>query len=192
MNAKVAIVYHSGYGHTAQLAEAVKRGVEAGGVEVVYLTAEEAQKNMAPLDTVDGIIFGCPTYMGGPSAQFKAFADATGSRWMKQSWKDKLAGGFTNSGSLSGDKLATLMQLTILAAQHSMIWVGTGVPGPGTSSGYGGKPEDVNRVGSFLGVMAQSYHAAPELAPSPGDKMTGELFGQRFAAAVKQWVAGRK
>ena len=36
-----------------------------------------------------------------PAAQFKAFADATGERWFKAAWKDKLAAGFTVSGSRS-------------------------------------------------------------------------------------------
>jgi NAD(P)H dehydrogenase (quinone) len=35
------------------------------------------EKVFAQLDASDAIIFGSPTYMGGPVAQFKAFADAT-------------------------------------------------------------------------------------------------------------------
>jgi len=36
--------------------------------------------------------FGSPTYMGGPAAQFKAFADATGDRWAARTWANKVAG----------------------------------------------------------------------------------------------------
>ena len=46
--------------------------------------------------------------MGGPAAQFKAFADATGERWYRGAWRDKLAAGFTVSSGPSGDKLNTL------------------------------------------------------------------------------------
>ena len=46
------------------------------------------------LDRSDGVIFGCPTLMGMPSAPFKAFMEAAFGRWTEQAWKDKLAGGF--------------------------------------------------------------------------------------------------
>ncbi|CAL1240878.1 protein of unknown function [Candidatus Methylocalor cossyra] len=52
--------------------------------------------------------------MGGPSAQFKAFQEATSREVVAAGfkWKDKVAGGFTNSGSHSEDKLATLIQIS--------------------------------------------------------------------------------
>ena len=41
---RIAIVYHSGYGHTARQAEAVKSGVnQVEGAEALLLTVEEAQ-----------------------------------------------------------------------------------------------------------------------------------------------------
>ena len=43
-------------------------------------------------------------------------------------WKDKIAAGFTNSGSRSGDKLATLIQLALFAARHGMHWINLGLP----------------------------------------------------------------
>jgi multimeric flavodoxin WrbA len=33
------------------------------------------------LDAADAIVFGTPTYMGGPSWQFKRFADASSKAW---------------------------------------------------------------------------------------------------------------
>jgi flavorubredoxin len=81
---KIAIVYHSGYGHTAKQAEAVARGVTAGGGEVTLLAVADLVDTAAPgwaaLDAADAIIFGAPTYMGSASAPFKAFMDATSSR----------------------------------------------------------------------------------------------------------------
>ena len=75
------------------------------------------------------MIFGCPTYMGGPSAQFKAFADASSDRWERQRWESKLCAGFTVGSNPSGDQLATLQYMTILAAQHGMLWAGIDIPG---------------------------------------------------------------
>lgn len=55
----------------------------------------------------DAIVLGTPTYMGGPAAQFKAFADAADMVWFHQGWKNKLVGGFTHSSSSNGDKGAS-------------------------------------------------------------------------------------
>ena len=62
---KVAIAYHSTYGHTAAQAEAVKRGVEqVEGVEVALIKVSEIEDKWQLLHEADDIIFGCPTYMG--------------------------------------------------------------------------------------------------------------------------------
>src|SRR5271156_2757032 len=103
----VSIIYFSGSGHTAKMAEAVTKGAASvAGVQthLIAINGEDIVKGrykndevMAQLDASDAIIFGSPTYMGGPSAQFKAVADATGERWFRGAWRDKLAAGFTVS-----------------------------------------------------------------------------------------------
>jgi NAD(P)H dehydrogenase (quinone) len=185
----VAIVYHSGYGHTKRVADVVAEGIRVvDGVNVELHEAEAAAKNLDALDAADTIVFGAPTYMGGASAGFKTFADASSKKWMKQAWKDKLAAGFTNSGSLSGDKLHTLQYFAVLAAQHGMIWVGQGEPSPTLSSGHGGKPDMINRVGSSLGLMTQSDNSPPDQNPSEGDLATARLFGTRIGEATLRWA----
>lgn len=185
--AKITIVYHSGYGHTKVQAEFVQKGAKAvSGVEVTLITSDEAIKDMASLNAADCIIFGCPTYMGGPSAQFKSFLDATSKIWFTQGWKDKLAAGFTNSGNPSGDKLSTLQQLMTTAMQHSMIWIGTGIMvGEGQTSGE----EELNRLSSFIGAMAQSPQGSA--APLTPDLRTAERFGKRVGEITLRWVKGR-
>ena len=116
------------------------------------------------------------------------FADATSQPWFTSAWKDKIAAGFTNSLSLSGDKLSTLSYLAVLAAQHGMIWVGTGLA-PGASSGDV-TIDGVNRVGSSLGLMTQSDNAAPDVTPGAGDLKTARLFGARIAHAAARWGKG--
>jgi len=189
---RVGIVYHGGYGHTGRLAQAVARGASSvPGTQVALVPVEEVAQSWEVLDESDAIVFGSPTYMGGPSAAFKAFADSTSKRCFDQRWKDKLAAGFTNSGGPSGDKLATLQQLAILAAHHGMIWISLGLlPGSPSPNGTG---ESMNRLSSFLGAMSQSPPAAStELAPSPADLETGELLGVRVALAAQRWVHGAK
>ena len=57
------------------------------------------------LASADGIAFGCPTYMGSVSAKMKAFMEHSSGAWYGAAWKNKVAAGFTNSASWSGDKL---------------------------------------------------------------------------------------
>jgi NAD(P)H dehydrogenase (quinone) len=185
--ARIAIVYHSGYGHTKAQAEAVLRGArQVPGAEVQLFAADE---HWDTLDEADAIILGAPTYMAGASAPFKAFLDATSGRWAEQRWKDKLAAGFTNSAGYNGDKLATLQHFSLFAMQHGMVWIGLGLlPGNHTSKG---SPDDLNRLAGFLGAMAQSNaDAPPELAPPASDRATAEHLGRRVAEAARRWRAG--
>jgi multimeric flavodoxin WrbA len=192
----VSIVYHTNSGHTGALAEAIARGaaaVEGVDARLIRILPEDVvngrYKNdavMKMLDESDAIIFGAPTFMGSISAVFKAFMEATFPLWFEQRWKDKIASGFTNSASQSGDKLSSLMQLVVLAAQLSMIWVSVGDP-PG-NNWSGGSVNDVNRLGSWLGVMSQSNgDQGPELAPSEGDRKTAERHGRRVARIARRW-----
>jgi NAD(P)H dehydrogenase (quinone) len=187
----VSILYFSGTGHTAKLAEAVNRGAASvAGVKTNLIAihgddiAKGRYKNeavLAQLDASDAIIFGSPTYMGGPAAQFKAFADATAERWYHGAWRDKLAAGFNVSSSPSGDKFSTLQYFFTLAMQHAMIWVGLGEM-PLQANG-------VNSLGSFSGAMAKTGQEAPEVAPDEPDRLTGEILGRRvatFAAKLRK------
>lgn len=185
----VAIVYHSGYGHTKLQAEAVRDGAAEAGADVTLLTAEEGTERMDDLASMDAIVFGSPTYMGSMSAPMKAFVDATSKPWSQQAWKDKVAGGFSNSSSPSGDKVNTLVAFAILASQHGMIYVGQGEPNE-TSGADWDKPDDtgVNRLGGYLGPMAMSENAAPGPDnPPSGDIKTARLYGKRIAQAAERW-----
>ncbi len=192
MSIKLATVYWSGYGHTKKLAEAIHEAAAAeSDVEAVLLDAENLQEGDAlePLDDCDAIIFGTPTYMGGPAAKFKGFIDAASGRWMKQAWKDKVAGGFTNSGSMSGDKQGTLQALHVNAMQHGMIWVGQAEL-PAQSEVEGPGADKVNRIGSYIGVMAKSASGSPE-GPGEGDLETGRIYARRVVTVTKHLKAGR-
>ncbi|MEM8872802.1 MAG: NAD(P)H-dependent oxidoreductase [Planctomycetota bacterium] len=179
---KVITIYWSGYGHTKCLAEAVHGGVSGvGGVEAHLLDAENHGEpdKLDMFDDADAIIFGTPTYMGGPAAAFKKFMDAAGQKWLSQAWKDKIAGGFTNSGSLSGDKQGTLQALIVNALQHGMIWVGQAEMPENNERIESPGPDAVNRFGAFMGVMSKSNSAGG--GPSEGDLKTGRLYGKRVA-----------
>jgi NAD(P)H dehydrogenase (quinone) len=185
----VSIIHFSGTGHTTKLAEAVARGassVDGVKTNLIAISGDDIAKGryqndavFAQLDASDAIIFGSPTYMGGPAAQFKAFADATGDRWYRSAWRDKLAAGFTVSAGPSGDKLSTLHYFFTLAMQHGMIWIGF----PENAMNDKG----INRLSSFSGVMAQAGQEPVDVAPNAADKLTGELLGKRVATLAAKF-----
>ena len=176
--AKVAVVFHSGYGHTLRMAQSVAQGADA---DLVAIDADgnltEAQ--WVTLTAADAIIMGSPTYMGSVSWQFKKFADASSKPWFSQQWKDKVFAGFTNSASMNGDKHSTLHFLFTLAMQHSGIWVGTGLM---PSNSKAAQRNDINYIASFAGAMAQSPSDASPAEMPQGDLDTAKLFGERVAA----------
>ena len=180
---KIAVVFHSGYGHTVKQAEAVAKGA---GAELIAIDTEGniSEAQWATLDAADAIVFGSPTYMGSVSWQFKKFADATSKAWFTQKWKDKLFGGFTNSASMNGDKHSTLHYFITLAMQHSGIWVGTGLM-PANSKAA--QRNDVNYVASFAGAMMQTPSDASVDEVVPGDLETARLYGERIAQTTRQF-----
>jgi multimeric flavodoxin WrbA len=184
----IAIVYHSGYGHTKALAEAVAAGAaEVGGTEVSLVPVGEAEARAAELDAADAIIFGSPTYMGGVSAEFAKFKDWTSKRWASRAWQDKLAAGFTGSAAWNGDKHNTLYQFVTLAAQHGMVWVGLGLP-PGNNHSKG-SGEDLNRTGASVGAMAQANADQGVEGIGASDFRTMSALGRRVAQAAQRWHA---
>jgi len=186
----VAVVYHSGFGHTQALAEAVASGARSAGnaVNVSLIAVAEAEARGEELDRADAIIFGSPTYMGSVSAEFAKFKDWSSKRWFVDAWKDKVAAGFTSSAAWSGDKLSTLNQLMTLAMQHGMVWVGLGLK-PGNNHSKGSH-DDLNRVGSFLGAMAQANGDQGVEGIAASDFATMQALGKRVADIARRHKAG--
>lgn len=184
----VGVVYHSGTGNTALLAEAVARGAASvPGVQSKRFAIVGAQIRdgrwkddalLDGLDACDAVVFGTPTYMGSPSGQFKCFADTAGERFYDRRWRNKVAGGFTVSGGPSGDKLHALMGLYVLAMQLGMIWV--------SAESYLGDERGLNAVGCYMGVMGTALDAPPGAA----DLLTGELYGRRIAEIASRFGNG--
>ncbi len=174
---KIAVVFHSGYGHTLRVAQAVADGANA---ELLTIDADGNLPESAwtTLNEADAIIFGTPTYMGGPSWQFKKFADASSKAWFTGAWKDKVFGGFTNSASFSGDKQVTLIYLQTLASQQGGIWVSLGQMPSNTKAAT---RNDLNNLGGSVGVLVQSPSDASPAEMSQGDLDTAKNYGKRVA-----------
>ena len=176
---QIAVVYFSKEGNTASLASAVCDGIsEITDAEALLLEIEGADivqgryvntEQLHLLHSCRAIMFGSPTYMGGPAAQFKAFADATSDFWQAQRLRGKLAAGFTCGSSPNGDQLATLQYFSILAAQHGMLWVNLDISDNDI--------DDRNRLGTQLGVSALSE----DNRIISSDLATAEYLGKRVA-----------
>lgn len=185
---KFAIIFHSPNGTTKQLAKAVASGAESvPGTEVITYQilgsdiVEGRFRNdelLEQLNGVDAMIFGSPTYMGCVSAQFKAFADATGELWAEKAWANKFAAGFTIGSNLSGDQLNTIQYLQIFANQHGMLWASLDIPG-------NCDPENRNRLGAQSGLIAHTI----DDTLNEVDLITAHYLGQRVARLTKQFVS---
>ncbi|KUJ64627.1 NADPH-dependent FMN reductase [Streptomyces albus subsp. albus] len=186
----VTIAYHSGFGHTAVLAEAVRDAATEAGATVHLVKVDEiTEAQWELLDASDAIVFGSPTYMGTASGAFHVFAEASSKRWFTRAWQDKIAAGFTNSGSKSGDKLHTLQYFTVLAAQHGMHWVSLNLlPGWNATTG---SEDDLNRLGFFLGAGAQSFSDEGPEGVREADIATAEHLARRVVEAARTFAAGR-
>lgn len=179
----IGIIHHSGTGYTRILADSVARGAlaqDGAKIERLEVLGSDIREGryaneavLATLDACDAIIFGTPTYMGGVSAQMKAFLDATVQRWYARTWSGKLAAAFTVSSTPSGDKFNALTDVLTCALQHGMIWVGLD-ESPLSK-------ESVNRLGFYLGAAAQPDYSARPAALQAGDAETGARLGARVA-----------
>jgi len=181
---KIVIVYHSGYGHTKKVAEAVAEG--SGGA----LLAIDAEGNLPAggwetLAAADAIVFGSPTYMGSVSWQFKKFADASSKPWFVKAWRNKLAAGFTNSATLNGDKLSTLQYLMTLSQQHGMFWVGTGMH---PSNAKADTRDSLNNLGGYSGLITATPSDASVDEMVPGDLAFAKAFGERVKEAAAKFA----
>ncbi len=181
---KIAVVYHSVTGTTKQLAQGVITGVQSvSGMEASDIDIRNADIvegryiNAETLDLIsqaDGVVFGSPTFMGGVTAQFKAFADASSELWSQRAWSNKVAAGFTIGSNFSGDQLSTLQYLSVFAGQHGMLWANLDI-----SIGLDGEVR--NRLGAQSGVVA---HTETEVVDEI-DIQTAQYLGARVAKLAK-------
>ena len=176
---KMAVIYHSNYGHTRKVALAIEQGARdyaQDKVEVRALDVDDMDWEFA--DAAQMMVFGSAVYMGSITAEFKTFMDSTSKRWFHRKWHGKWAAGFANSGGLSGDKLAALQQICGFSMQPGMNWAGFPVMPTGHSE------QDINRLSSFMGLMTQSGNDSPEVTPGEGDINSAKLFGEHLAQTL--------
>lgn len=185
---QISIIYSSENGHNQRMAEAVLRGCGSRQSVTTHLfkisdndfvgSRWSNDEVMAVLDNSDAIIMGSPTFMGSVSSKLKAFMEASVTRYMPETWKDKIAAGFTVSGATAGDKFNTLSTMTTFAMQHGMIWVGLG-------SNPFNNDEGINATGHYYGATGcAELGDDPADAPTETELKAGERLGARVAGYV--------
>lgn len=137
----VLVLYYSRTGSVKNLALAVARGVEEGGLEARLRTVppvspdtEASQPAVpdsgAPYATLDdlrgcaGLALGSPTRFGNMAAPMKYFIDRTGELWMGGDLVDKPAGVFSSTTSLHGGQESTLLSMMTPLLHQGMVMVG--------------------------------------------------------------------
>lgn len=140
----ILVLYYSRHGATAQLADAIARGIEkADGIEArvrtvpaVSTTCEQSEAPIPndgpPYATLDdlkncaGLALGSPTRFGNMAAAMKYFWDSSSGLWQSGALIGKPAGVFTSTNSLHGGQETTLLSMALPLIHHGMLI--TGIP----------------------------------------------------------------
>ncbi|MFE9445357.1 NAD(P)H:quinone oxidoreductase [Streptomyces sp. NPDC006602] len=131
---KLAVIYYSSTGFSAQIAEeisdtAIKEGVEVRLLRVPELAPEAAiaandawathaaasahipVAGPADIEWADAVIFGTPTRFGNVSSQLKQFIDTLGGLWAQGKLANKVYSGFVTTATTHGGQESTLLAL---------------------------------------------------------------------------------
>ncbi|MEV5386245.1 NAD(P)H:quinone oxidoreductase [Streptomyces sp. NPDC052721] len=131
---KLAVVYYSSTGFSAEIAKEIAEAAQKAGAEVRMLKAAELAPEAAiasnaawaahaaasagipvatPADVewADAVIFGSPTRFGNISSQLKQFIDTLGGLWAQGKLSNKVYSGFVTSATAHGGQESTLLAL---------------------------------------------------------------------------------
>ncbi|MGD0077756.1 MAG: NAD(P)H:quinone oxidoreductase [Sedimentisphaerales bacterium] len=208
----ILIAYYSLYGHTLQLAKAVRQGASSvvGTEAILRRVAEfpeiekdiennkyakkvwDQQKDIPicsldDLRQADGLLLGTPTRYGNMTAQMKKFIDSTASLWLEGTLEGKPVGLFTSTATTHGGQETTLLTMMPPLLHLGMLIVGVPYSTPGMlhTEGRGGTPYGASTV------------AGPknELEPTIEDLGIAEALGRRVAeitVKLKQQVNNKQ
>jgi NAD(P)H dehydrogenase (quinone) len=168
---KVLVLYDSGSGNTARMAELVAEGARAiPGIEVRLRKIDEA--SAADVVWCDGLAVGSPTNMGLLSWKMKRFWDEPmAGHWMKVD--GKIACAFSSSGGWGGGTELACQAITTVLINYGFLVFGV--------TDYVGK------------LMTLHYGAVTARQPRSEDAQAAcRKLGQRLAEWVAVFVDGRK
>lgn len=138
----ILVLYYSGRGGVAQMAQLIARGVESvAGLEARVRTVPEVSavseqtapalpEHGAPYATLDdlhdcaGLALGSPARFGSIAAPLKYFLESTSALWLSAALTGKPAAVFTSSSSMHGGQESTLLSMMVPLLHHGMIMLG--------------------------------------------------------------------
>lgn len=140
---KIAIIYHSLYGHTHDLAIAAKRGVEAaGGIadlfqipetlspqnlqEIGALSFQDPVVKAREVTDYDGYLFGISAQCQSVPAQWMAWWSSTGGLWTTSAFNEKFAGLFISTNDQGGGQENVVNLSLSIFVRHGMLYVPLG------------------------------------------------------------------
>ncbi|MDY6994635.1 MAG: NAD(P)H:quinone oxidoreductase [Pseudomonadota bacterium] len=139
---EILVLYYSRYGHVAQMAQKVARGIEEvpqcqARVRTVPPVSTVCEATTAPipdsgppyvsledLKICSGLALGSPTRFGNMAAPLKYFLDQTSQLWLAGELIGKPAAVFTATSSLHGGQESTLLSMMLPLLHQGMLLLG--------------------------------------------------------------------
>lgn len=197
--AKLLVLFHSFYGNTFRLAEAIAEGARSTGAVVDLMQvpehipedvlkgagALEARKafghiavaSLSDLKAYDGIAFGTGTRFGNASSTMRNFLDQTGKLWTDGSLIGKAATVFGSTGTGGGSE-TTMVSMWFTLAHHGMVIVPPGYRDPRTR-----QADEVHGVSPY-GATTIARASAPR--PSALERSVAISQGQAWAEVANK------
>ncbi|MBD3246642.1 MAG: flavodoxin family protein [Candidatus Omnitrophica bacterium] len=114
---QILISYYSRGGHTKQMAELIREGLQKEKVETDLLPVDQVEPE--DLLKYDGIIVGSPTYYGVCAAEIKALFDKSVAFHGKLD--GKLGGAFSSAANVGGGNETTVLSILQMMLIHGMV-----------------------------------------------------------------------
>lgn len=124
---RIFIAYHSDYGSTEKIAQAIAAGASASQPDCQISIKQAADTVLNDLEHADVIFFGTPVHMGSMAWQMKKLVDETSKLWMENLLEGKVGGVFATGGGLGsagGGIEQTLVSLHSNFLEHGMVVIG--------------------------------------------------------------------
>ncbi|RMH60960.1 MAG: Trp repressor-binding protein [Zetaproteobacteria bacterium] len=180
---RAIIVYHSDYGSTEKLAQAIAAGMTASDANIEVHLKRADQCTPEQLLDAEILVFGTPVHMGAMSWQLKRLIDDSASLWMEGALAGKLGGAFVTAGGFGGaggGGEQTLISLHANFLEHGMLVAGF----PKSLPGY-------RDAGLHWGVCARTGDAQGMPAGiQEGALMAGRSYGAHLAEVAQRLFKG--
>jgi len=162
----ILIAYHSDYGNTRKMAEAIAAGIRAADSSLTPVLKLAEQVSTQDLSNADVIFFGTPIHMGSMAWPMKKLIDEAGKLWMEGLLEGKVGGVFASGGGFGnagGGVETTMIALHAHFLEQGMVVVGFPKSLPGYADGglhWGAYGRSGNHEGMPVGVSDKALVAA--------------------------------